>query len=65
MKFVRILLELGKVKITLSVAFSTLTGYLLAKGMIDSGLILPVVGIFFLACGSSAVNHFQERTISG
>jgi protoheme IX farnesyltransferase len=54
-------LELSKVKITFAVALTTITGYLLAKGEFDTGLILPTIGIFLLACGSSAINHFQER----
>jgi protoheme IX farnesyltransferase len=43
------------------VALTTITGYLLAKGEFDIGLILPTLGIFLLACGSSAINHYQER----
>ncbi len=54
-------LELSKVKITIAVAFTTLTGYILSKQTIDWGVILPVLGIFLLACGSSVVNHLQER----
>jgi protoheme IX farnesyltransferase len=53
--------ELAKVKITFAVALTTITGYLLASGSLDVGLILPTIGIFLLACGSSAINHFQER----
>jgi protoheme IX farnesyltransferase len=59
--FITILIELGKVKITVAVTVSTLTGYLLARGTIDPGAILPAPGIFLLACGSSAINHYQER----
>jgi protoheme IX farnesyltransferase len=62
MKFPKpsIFLELAKVKITFAVALTTITGYLLAGGTFDTGLILPTLGIFLLACGSSAINHFQE-----
>lgn len=56
----KLLMELSKVKITFAVAFTTIAGYLLAKGSIDTGLILPTIGIFLLACGSSALNHFQD-----
>jgi heme o synthase len=55
-----VFLELSKVKITFAVALTTITGYLLAKGSFDTGLIIPTLGIFLLACGSSAINHFQE-----
>lgn len=63
MKFqsINTLSELAKVKITFAVALTTITGYLLAGGGFDTGLILPTLGIFLLACGSSAINHFQER----
>ncbi|MBN8704434.1 MAG: protoheme IX farnesyltransferase [Bacteroidetes bacterium] len=60
--FLGLLAELGKVKITFAVAFTTITGYVLAKGGFDSGLLLPTLGIFILACGSSAINHFQEQS---
>ncbi|MCF8233671.1 MAG: protoheme IX farnesyltransferase [Bacteroidales bacterium] len=57
----KILMELGKVRITFAVSLTTITAYVIAKGGFDSGLILPTLGIFLLACGSSAINHFQER----
>jgi heme o synthase len=59
--FLNTLLELSKVRITFAVALTTITGYVLASGRFDAGLILPTVGIFILACGSSALNHYQER----
>jgi len=55
------LLELSKVRITFAVSLTTITGYVLASGRFDSGLILPTLGIFLLACGSSALNHYQEK----
>jgi heme o synthase len=55
-----LLAELSKIKITFAVALTTIAGYLLAKGSFDAGLILPSVGIFILACGSSALNHVQD-----
>lgn len=58
---IRTLLELSKIKITVAVAFTTITGYLLARERFDIYLILPTLGIFLLACGSSAINHYQER----
>jgi heme o synthase len=57
----RVFIELSKVKITFAVALTTITGYLLGGGKFDAGLILPTIGIFLLACGSSAINHYQER----
>ncbi len=55
------LLELSKIRITFAVSLTTITGYVLANGKFDTGLILPTLGIFLLACGSSALNHYQER----
>ena len=60
-KAARLLLELNKVKITFAVTLTTIAGYVLAKNTFDSGLILPVLGIFILACGSAALNHYQDR----
>ncbi len=56
----QIIMELSKVRITVAVAFTTLTGYVLASGTVDTGVLLPVAGIFLMACGSSALNHLQE-----
>jgi len=57
----RIILELSKVRITIAVAFTTITGYILALGGYDFGFLLPTLGIFLLACGASVINHLQER----
>ena len=54
-------LDLGKYRIALLVALSTLTGYVLAGGSISIHLIIPVTGIYFLALGSGALNQYQER----
>jgi protoheme IX farnesyltransferase len=59
--FIKTLLELAKVRITFAVALTTITGYVLAGESFDGGLVLPTLGIFLLACGSSAINHYQER----
>jgi len=59
--FIHTLLELSKVRITFAVSLTTITGYVLASGRFDAGLILPTIGIFILACGSSALNHYQEK----
>jgi len=60
MNTLKMLMELSKVKITFAVSLTTMAGYLLAKGSFDSGMILPTIGIFILACGSSALNHYQD-----
>lgn len=65
LKFIKLLAELNKVKITFAVALTTMAGYALAKNSIDSGLLLPMLGIFILACGSAALNHFQDKDKDG
>lgn len=56
----QVILELNKIRITVAVALTTLTGYVLAKRAIDLYVLIPVAGIFILACGASVVNHLQE-----
>lgn len=60
-KWFKIIMELNKVRITIAVTLTTIAGYILAKGTFDTGMILPVLGIFILACGSAALNHIQDR----
>lgn len=61
LRWAKIISELSKVKITIAVSFTTITGYVLASKSFDAGLMLPTIGIFLLACSSSVLNHFQER----
>ncbi len=57
---ISIWLELGKVKITLAVSITTVTGYLLFTTSLDMDLLLTVLGIFLLASGASSLNQIQE-----
>lgn len=59
-KIPSIIFTLSKVKITVAVSFTTIAGYVLAKGHFDAGFIPVTIGIFLLACGSSVINHIQE-----
>lgn len=52
--------ELGKFRITIAVSFTTITGFILATGGLSLTVVLPTLGLFILACGSSALNHYQE-----
>lgn len=54
-------LELAKVRITFFVAISTAVGFIQYAGELSTRLILPSLGVFVLACGSSAINHYQEK----
>lgn len=58
---INILFEITKLRITIFVTITTVFGYIAATSSIDSGLILPTIGILLLACGSAALNHYQER----
>lgn len=60
-KYWAIPLELGKVRITSFVSLTTSLGYILFTGKIDLGIILPTLGVFLLASGSSCINHLQEQ----
>jgi protoheme IX farnesyltransferase len=57
-----ILFELTKIRITIFVMVTAVLGYICATGGIDSGIILPSIGLLLVACGSAVVNHYQERT---
>lgn len=59
-QLLKVISELGKVRISVAVAFTTFTGYILSHGKFDRGFILPFIGIFLLACGASALNQLQE-----
>lgn len=53
--------RLGKFSISLPVALTTFTGYLLSHGELSRGIVFPVTGVFLLAAASSALNQVQEH----
>ncbi|NTW25288.1 MAG: UbiA family prenyltransferase, partial [Lentimicrobium sp.] len=53
--------RLGKFSISLPVALTTFTGYLLSHGGLSRGIVFPVAGVFLLAAASSALNQVQEH----
>ena len=59
-KYINILLEYCKVRITFFVSISCALGFILANGTLSTAMILPVVGVFILSCGASAFNQWQE-----
>lgn len=59
--YVSILLALGKVRITSFVALTTGLGYILANGSADLFILIPIIGVFILSAGSSALNQVQEH----
>lgn len=60
-KWIWIIVELTKFRIALFAAFSTSAGFILAKQGFSSEMMTAVLGVFFLACGSCALNQYQER----
>jgi heme o synthase len=54
------LFRLTKPIITLSVAFSALTGFILFSGGFSSGWFSMYLGVLLTAAGSSVINHIQE-----
>ena len=59
-RWARLLLELSKARITFAVTFSVTTGWVVFRGSITPDLLLPVLGVFLLSCGSAALNQIQE-----
>ncbi|MFB3885793.1 MAG: protoheme IX farnesyltransferase [Thermodesulfobacteriota bacterium] len=58
---IKILLELTKFRISLFSTLSASLGFILAKGELTPGIFLPILGVLLLACGSCALNQYQER----
>ncbi len=58
-----LLFTLTRANITIAVTFTTVTGHFLGAGRVAPDLWIPVLGIFLLASGSSALNQWQDRRI--
>lgn len=59
--YLRIIFELGKVRISLPVSLSALTGYVLMSGKVGTEGWWLTAGVFLMSCSSSALNHLQEH----
>ena len=59
--FLKVITELGKVRISFPVALSALAGYTLFAGSLDMQGLTLALGVFLMSCGSGALNHWQER----
>ena len=55
--------ELGKYRISVSVAITSAVGYLFQEIRIDMNLILVFFGTLLMSMGSASYNHWQERKI--
>jgi protoheme IX farnesyltransferase len=62
-KQINILLELTKFRISLFSTLSAGAGFTLAKQEITPEILVPTLGVLFLACGSCALNQYQERKL--
>ena len=60
---IKIIYELGKVRISLPIALSALTGYVLYTGKVDAQGWMLTFGVFLMSCASSVINHWQERKV--
>lgn len=58
---IQILSELTKIKITSFVTITAAFGFVSYAGELSFKILAPTIGILFLACGSAAINHYQER----
>ena len=58
---VRSYLGLCKVTISFFAALSAATGLLLADHPLGAALPVLLMGVFLMACGACALNHYQER----
>lgn len=54
------LFQLTKPIITLSVALTALTGFLLSQGFFAESWLAAILGVYLLSAGSAALNHIQE-----
>lgn len=59
--YIKILVEITKLRITIFVTVTTIFGFIAATDSIGFNILLPSIGILLLACGSAALNHYQER----
>lgn len=55
--------ELGKYRISISVAITAAVGYLLFEVKFDMNLFLTFFGTMLMSMGSASYNHWQERRI--
>src|SRR5512137_3017622 len=62
-KWADLIFQLGKMKISLLATLSAATGYLLATARITTDMLVPTTAVFLLACGSCALNQYQERKV--
>lgn len=60
-KYLKLYMELAKVRITFAVTLTTFVGYYMVDAKVDATLWWVLLGIFLLASGSAALNQYQEH----
>lgn len=55
------ILQLSRIKLSISVAFSTFVACFFASGLINTKLLGVSFGVFLLAAGASTLNQIQEK----
>ena len=58
--WMKITMELGKVRISLPIALSALVGYTLKTNYLAGEVWMLMAGVFLMSCSSAAINHIQE-----
>ena len=58
--WMKITMELGKVRISLPIALSALVGYTLKTNYLGAEVWMLMAGVFLMSCSSAAINHIQE-----
>lgn len=58
--WLKIIMELGKVRISLPVALSALVGYTLKTNVLAGEAWMLMFGVFLMSCSSATFNHIQE-----
>jgi protoheme IX farnesyltransferase len=61
LRHLAVVAELTKFKLSLAVAFSSVTGYFLFRNDFDTPLLLVATGVFLLSSGAAALNQYTER----
>jgi protoheme IX farnesyltransferase len=58
--WIKIVSELGKVRISLPIALSALVGYAMQTNLFNGDAWMLMAGVFLMSCSSGAINHIQE-----
>jgi heme o synthase len=58
-------LRLAKLRISLLASIVSVAGYIIHFGKFDPLAIKVFTGVFIVACGAAAMNHYQDRFLDG